>query len=65
MKELTLDETAKILGKTPDETMFLVQSGKLNAGIDQDNMAWKFVLDDVLAVKETLAEGFDPKLLME
>lgn len=54
MSDLTLEQVGGILSKTTDEVMFLVQSGKLQAGVDQDTMAWKFDLTHVLEVKQAI-----------
>lgn len=54
MSDLTLEQVGGILSKTTDEVMFLVQSGKLQASVDQDTMAWKFDLTHVLEVKQMI-----------
>jgi len=54
MSDLTLEQVGGILSKTTDEVMFLVQSGKLQAGVNQDTMAWKFDLTHVLEVKQMI-----------
>lgn len=54
MSDLTLEQVGGILSKTTDEVMFLVQSGKLQAGVNQDTMAWKFDLIHVLEVKQAI-----------
>ena len=48
---ITLNEAASILAITADEVMFLHQTGKLNAGINNENLTWEFVLSDVLKQK--------------
>lgn len=55
---MNLDKTqaAEILSLTEDELMFLQQSGRIQAGVDQDTLAWTFALDDVLKLKQALDE---------
>jgi hypothetical protein len=59
---ISLEQAGEVLGKTSDEMMFLVQSKKIQAGVDQDTLVWTFQLEDVLKLKkeleeETLQEG--------
>ena len=54
MSTLTLSEAATILGKTDDEMMFEVQNGNIQAGVDDDTLAWTFNLSEVLALKKSL-----------
>lgn len=54
MSTLTLSEAATILGKTDDEMMFEVQNGNIQAGVDDDTLAWTFDLSEVLALKKSL-----------
>ena len=49
-----LKEAAAILGKTEDELMYLNQTNKIQAGVDQDTLAWQFKLQDVLDLKAEL-----------
>jgi len=49
-----LAEAAAIIGKTSDELMFLHQTNKIQAGVDQDSLAWQFKLQDVLDLKAEL-----------
>lgn len=53
---ITLQQAAEILSKTPDELMFLVQGNQIKAGVDQDTLAWSFDLQEVLTLKSTLEE---------
>ena len=48
---ITLNEASSILGITEDEVMFLHQTNELTAGINDENLTWEFVLDDVLKQK--------------
>jgi hypothetical protein len=54
--KMTLKQSASILGKSDDEVMYLVQSNILQAGVDQETLAWEFELDQVLQLKKTLEE---------
>ena len=54
MSTITLSEAATILGKTDDEMMFEVQNGNIQAGVDDDTLAWTFDLSEVLALKKSL-----------
>jgi hypothetical protein len=58
---MNLDKTqaAEILSLTEDELMFLQQSGRIQAGVDQDTLAWQFKLDDVLKLKAAIEEQIE------
>ena len=64
---LSIKQAAEILGKTRDELMFLVQTNKIQAGVDQDTMAWMFDLNEVLQLKKNLEEDLteSKQLLVE
>lgn len=49
-----LNEAAAIIGKTSDELMFYHQANKIQAGVNQDTLAWQFKLEDVLKLKTAL-----------
>jgi len=49
-----LAEAAAIIGKTSDELMFYHQTNKIQAGVDQDTLAWQFKLEDVLKLKAAI-----------
>jgi hypothetical protein len=53
---ISLEQAGEVLGKTSDEMMFLVQSKKIQAGVDQDTLVWTFQLEDVLKLKKELEE---------
>lgn len=53
---ISLAQAAEVLGKTSDELMFLVQSNRIQSGVDQDTLEWTFQLEDVLNLKKTLEE---------
>jgi hypothetical protein len=53
---ISLAQAAEVLGKTSDELMFLVQANRIQAGVDQDTLAWTFQLEEVLTLKKTLEE---------
>jgi hypothetical protein len=67
MTDITLKMAADILAKSEDELMFLVQTNKIQAGVDDTTLAWKFDLNEVVAFKKQLDEGVipDQKLLVE
>ena len=46
-----LNEAAAIIGKTSDELMFYHQTNKIQAGVNQDTLAWEFKLEDLLKLK--------------
>ena len=54
MSILSVSEAAQVLGRTEDELMFEVQNGNIQAGVDDDTLAWTFDLSDVLALKKSL-----------
>jgi len=39
-----------------DELMFAVQLNKIQAGVDDDTLAWTFVLEDVLKLKQQIED---------
>jgi hypothetical protein len=49
-----LTEAAAIVGKTPDELMFYHQVNRIQAGVNQESLAWEFKLQDVLELKAAL-----------
>jgi hypothetical protein len=49
-----LNEAAAIIGKTADELMFYHQTNKIQAGVDQETLAWVFKLEDVLKLKAAI-----------
>ena len=53
---LDIKNAAEILSMTEDELMFAVQSNKIHAGVDEDSLAWTFVLEDVLELKKQIEE---------
>jgi len=52
--DIGLAEGAAIIGKTSDELMFYHQTNKIQAGVDQDTLAWQFKLEDVLKLKAAI-----------
>ena len=52
--KLTLKEASEILGITQDELMFLNQKGKIQARVNNNSLAWEFLLPEILALKATL-----------
>ena len=56
MTLLSKKDAAGILSMTEDELMFAVQSSKIQAGIDEDSLAWTFALEDVLELKKKIEE---------
>lgn len=48
---LSASQASDILGITEDELLFLHQSNKLEASVNQDSLVWEFKLDDVLKIK--------------
>ena len=66
-----LQEAAAIIGRTPDELMFLHQTGKIQAGVDQETLKWQFDLQTILSLKskleaaESLSEGQTEQFLTE
>lgn len=54
--QISLSEAAKILGKTGDELMFLHQSNKIQASVDQDTLAWCFDLSEILTLKADIEQ---------
>jgi hypothetical protein len=56
MQTISLKQAAGILAMTQDEVMFLHQSNRMKAGINQDSMNWEFDIDIVLQMKAVLDE---------
>lgn len=54
---ITLEHAAQILTHSPDQVMFMVQSGDLLARIDEETIEWKFDIDEVLTLKAKLDEA--------
>lgn len=52
--KISLQQAAEIVSLTTDELMFLVQSNKIQASVNQDSLAWEFDLDEVLNLKNIL-----------
>lgn len=52
-----LNEAAAIIGKTTDELMYYHQSKNIQAGVNQDTLAWEFELNDVLKLKAELEKA--------
>lgn len=48
---LSASQASGILGITEDELLFLHQTNKLEATVNQDSLVWEFKLDDVLKIK--------------
>lgn len=59
---ISLEQASEILGKSQDELMFLVQTNRITAGVDQDTLAWEFDLNKVLELKGVLDEEAQQKL---
>jgi hypothetical protein len=51
---ISLKQAADILSISGDELMYLNQTKRIEAGVDQDSMAWQFKFDDVIKLKEEL-----------
>lgn len=49
-----LKDAAAILSKTEDELMYLNQTNRIQAGVNQDTLAWQFKLEDVLKLKAAI-----------
>ena len=49
--KVDLKTASKVLDKTQDEVMFLVQTNKLEAEVNED-LFWEFELEDLIALKE-------------
>lgn len=56
---ITLKQAADILSITDDEVMFLNQTNRIEAKVDQESMAWQFDLNEVIQLKETLDQETD------
>ena len=54
---ISLDHTADILNMTNDEVMFLTQTNKIQAHVQQEPLAWVFDLDEIIKYKKTLDEA--------
>jgi hypothetical protein len=59
---ISLEQASEVLGKSQDELMFLVQTNRITAGVDQDTLAWEFDLNKVLELKVVLDEEAQQKL---
>jgi hypothetical protein len=59
---ISLEQASEVLGKSQDELMFLVQTNRITAGVDQDTLAWEFDLNKVLELKGVLDEEAQQKL---
>ena len=59
---ISLAQAAGILAIEPDEVMYLHQSNRLKASVNQDTMKWQFDINEVLEMKKVLDEE---KLLEE
>jgi hypothetical protein len=53
---ISLKQASDVLGTTQDELMYLVQSNRIEAGVDQDTLAWEFNLNEILELKDILEE---------
>jgi hypothetical protein len=53
---ISLKQASDVLGTTQDELMYLVQSNRIEAGVDQDTLAWEFNLNEILELKDILKE---------
>jgi hypothetical protein len=51
---ISLKQAADILSMSGDEVMFHHQTNRINAGVDQDSMAWQFDLNEVIKLKEEI-----------
>jgi len=49
---IDLNQAAKILEKSEDEVMYLVQTEYITPKIDEESMSWIFDLEDILRIKE-------------
>ena len=56
MTLLSKKDAADVLSISEDELMFAVQLNKIQAGVDDDTLAWTFVLEDVLKLKQQIED---------
>ena len=56
MTLLSKKDAADVLSMSEDELMFAVQLNKIQAGVDDDTLAWTFVLEDVLKLKQQVED---------
>jgi len=56
MTLLSKKDAADVLSMSEDELMFAVQLNKIQAGVDDDTLAWTFVLEDVLKLKQQIED---------
>jgi len=56
MTLLSKKDAADVLSMNEDELMFAVQLNKIQAGVDDDTLAWTFVLEDVLKLKQQIED---------
>lgn len=62
---ISLKQAADILSITGDEVMFHHQTNRINAGVDQESMAWQFDLNEVIKLKEELDKEVLEKVTAE
>jgi hypothetical protein len=48
---LSASQASGILGITEDELLFLHQTNKLEATVNQESLIWEFNLEDILKIK--------------
>ena len=51
---ISLKQASEILTLTEDELMFLHQTQKIQAMVNQDTMAWEFDINEILELKANL-----------
>ena len=56
MTLLSKKDAADVLSMSEDELMFAVQLNKIRAGVDDNTLAWTFVLEDVLKLKQQVED---------
>jgi len=56
MTLLSKKDAADVLSMSEDELMFAVQLNKIQAGVDDNTLAWTFVLEDVLKLKQQVED---------
>ena len=59
--KISLQQAADILSMSDDEVMFLKQTNRINATVDQETLVWEFDLNEVLTLKETLVTEQEEK----
>lgn len=62
---ISLAEAAKIISKSEDELMFFHQINRIQAGVDQETLAWEFKLSDILDLKSELEKEAEESLSEE